>query len=326
MQLLRALHVERVDLLVITHPDADHVVGLDAVLRRFEVTRLWRYPSGSLVRDFLATNLGTIADPRFAPLRDAHQAIDNAVRRGDLEVNDGGCGTPVWAGSRNSYEVTCIAPTSFDRLRMQQQFQQVLRLESGRDPELSSRLLEFLLGNRSWSDHPNAVSLAVVIRCGDLGVLLAGDVENGTDHRASGWKGILDRLSGRGGEPSKLDLLTDLELVKIAHHGSKGAFHNAAWNLHSQNRSISTAVIMPFTRMGSPLPDAETLGHLPRHASRLLLTSSAGSSAQRANEAGWRAFDAARVGGSAPAVAVRLDESGAQELWVSGTATALKSG
>jgi len=84
---LRALGVERVDLLIATHADLDHRGGLPAVLRALPVTELW-LPWGAL------------ADPDFARVVATARAAGTAVREagrgsprreiGDLRVE------PLW--------------------------------------------------------------------------------------------------------------------------------------------------------------------------------------------------------------------------------------
>lgn len=52
VRLLTALQLEQIDLLIVTHPDLDHVKGLSELLA-FNPLRVWRYPF-ALLRELLA--------------------------------------------------------------------------------------------------------------------------------------------------------------------------------------------------------------------------------------------------------------------------------
>jgi beta-lactamase superfamily II metal-dependent hydrolase len=52
-RLLTELQIKQIDLLIVTHPDLDHVKGLTELLA-FSPARVWRYPF-ALLREILAT-------------------------------------------------------------------------------------------------------------------------------------------------------------------------------------------------------------------------------------------------------------------------------
>ena len=54
---LRHFDVSRIDLLVITHPDLDHVEGAEELFRDFTIDRTWRYPGAASIRDLLSGDL-----------------------------------------------------------------------------------------------------------------------------------------------------------------------------------------------------------------------------------------------------------------------------
>jgi len=51
--LLKHLGVSKIDLLVLSHPDLDHIRGMAELVDDFSPSVLWRYPQDSAVRDFL---------------------------------------------------------------------------------------------------------------------------------------------------------------------------------------------------------------------------------------------------------------------------------
>lgn len=213
LELLDALGQDDVDLLVITHPDLDHIRGLDAILDRKHVHAVWRYPKGTMVRDLLAAWLertGPEADGRFATLFALHDAIERRIKRGDIEVAFGGLLAPrPWTGRADAYSVENFAPTTYDAERMGKQIKSAL-LELRRGGiEPTERLLAFLGDGRQWSDDPNVVSLALAITWGQTRLILGGDVLTGTRHRSSGWKGIIRWLAGGSRRPDRRGILRD---------------------------------------------------------------------------------------------------------------------
>lgn len=308
LALLDAFDVEQIDLLVLTHPDLDHIRGIDALLTRKRVDRVWRYPHGHMVRDFLALQLkreGPHPDRRLASLFQFHQALHAAIERGEIEVHSGGVDALRWSGRAEQYEVACVAPTAFDAHRMGRQFDAVLDLHRG-GVEPSERLLAFLCGERGWSDRPNAVSLALAIHWGDVRLVLGGDVECGTEHPSSGWKGIVRRLMGDGRRPDRRALLRDPALVKVAHHGSGGAFAREAWDLHTHSRPVPLGLIMPFE--AHRLPDLGTLLHLGERVGEVVLTGEV--DAERLDKAGWHRAGPASPDLEAPVFALSFGSDG----------------
>ena len=128
----------------------------------------------------------------------------------------------------------------------------------------------------------------VEIEWGGRKVLLAGDVENGKrSSPKSGWKGVL-RILDDVDDP-RGHLVDDVDVVKVAHHGSKGAFFPAAWQRHAKTRR-TTAILAPFSP--SPLPSDPTLIDLRVHCAGLGISAAGGSAFARARAAGWAGGDA----------------------------------
>lgn len=309
LALLDAFDQRDIDLLVVTHPDEDHIRGLDEILHQKTVHTVWRYPFGSMVRDFLALQLNRSSltpDHRLEALFRLHDAFHRAARAGQVEIHSGGVDALCWNGRDAEYEVVSIAPTTYDAQRMRNQFDRLMSLHRhGIEP--TERMLAFLRGERTWSDRPNAVSLGLSIRWGGMSLVLGGDVENGTDNAMSGWKGIVRRLTSDGRRPDRRVLLRDPVLVKIAHHGAGGAFDRAAWALHCHSRRVPFGLIMPFD--AHRLPDVGALLLLRERVDRLFVTSKAGCE-DRVVKADWRSSESGEALVDVPMVAIEFTAAG----------------
>jgi hypothetical protein len=158
------------------------------------------------------------------------------------------------------------------------------------------------------------VSLAIVIEWAGRRVLLAGDVENGKrSSPGSGWKGVLRALDDP--DDPRGNLVDDLDLVKVAHHGSKGAFFPGAWERHARTRK-TTAIVAPFAP--SSLPSGSTLLDLRAHCHGLGLSSDGGGAFARARGSGWTDAPADGVTSTAPCIVAVLEQAGELKLFREG--------
>lgn len=287
LDVLRHFGVERLDLLVVTHPDLDHIGGLDQLINGVDVLRAWRYPHGGLARDLFASLLAR--QPNNTRLHDLHaaaQALDTLEQKNRLHT--AAFRTQSWSPGQMGYEVHCLAPVPFDSRRMRLQLDSIFSLDSANAITLSKRAERYFAGtSRAFGDRPNVVSLALLIAWGDQRVLLAGDVENGTSNPQSGWSGILASLQrehddGLQGSP---DLLQNLAAIKVAHHGSHRAFHPPAWTIHGS--MVPASVVTPFNRGSHPPPHVTTLRAIRKHARTLVVTSNGGGAHAKALREGW---------------------------------------
>jgi hypothetical protein len=317
--LLEHLKVARIDLLVLSHPDADHVIGMSDLVGNAArpVTRLWRYPG--VVRDLIAKVTKRSSKPRFEALAAALTKIDTTIRRRQMEMDEVRT-RAIWDLGPREYSVTALAPTPVDADRMEKQFEELMSYDDllG-DWEASDRIVEALAGG-DWSDRPNVISLGVSVKWRDVRLVLAGDVENGIKNPGSGWKGVVACLGPLGTEPDRRDLLQGSSFVKVAHHGSSGAYWDAVWDLHATGGKVPIAAIAPFE--ASKLPTAAVLGSLRSKASLLALTSNAGDPVSRAKAGGWADVATAPLAATAPIVVLTF-KSDALEMVERGTASGL---
>jgi len=110
---------------------------------------------------------------------------------------------------------------------------------------------------------PNLASVVSLLVIDDCAVLLGADMETKTD-ADRGWNAVID-------EHAKL-MLARAGLVKIPHHGSKGAHHDGMWN--DLLETATFAVIAPFGRgesKGRP-PTDDDLQRIRALASKLYVT------------------------------------------------------
>jgi hypothetical protein len=311
VRLLTDLGVKKIDLLIVTHPDLDHVKGLADLLALFKPLRIWRYPFG-LLREILALLVDAPGGSRYArhteALRGAVALNDQLEATGAVEeITYGKCWLPPGSG----YGLHALAPTAYDTHRARQHVRGLIENRRGRWG-LSDRAKEWLNSDKPLGDLPNMVSIGIAIEWGQRRVVLAGDIENGDDTPYSGWAGVLDHLDRS--DDLRGRLVDDVDLIKVAHHGSEGAFSKLAWDRHTKNNSAATGIITTFAP--SKLPDVATLRALRGHCRRLGIAVDAGESFDRAMTAGWAVADAggAQPASTAPCLCVVLHADGTQEL------------
>jgi beta-lactamase superfamily II metal-dependent hydrolase len=286
LALLEHLGCRTVDLLVVTHPDLDHIRGVPQLIERFPPERVWLYPAARSLRNLIirwAERVPAERRRKLAALRDLHLKVEELIKAETIvwEVN---AWARSWPDEERPYRVDCLAPTQFDQNKLDELLASLFEIE-GDQITVTEALQERLLGLRPPGDAPNLLSLALSVRWDRFRFLLAGDVENGTSGQKHGWPGVLYVLE----QTKRLDLVSRLDLVKVAHHGSRGAFHAPAWDLHSQSGEAGPiALLTPFNKGGVQLPDAEGLSNLRVRVSHLGITADAGKSFVRARDAGFR--------------------------------------
>lgn len=318
MDLLRALRVPCIDLLVVTHPDLDHLRGLPALIEAYPPKRAWRFPFGG-VREMVSS--WCRRDPEDRRLREVDAAFTALEDLEDRNIAcEAGLRAETWPpGSTDSIvEVRCLAPTQHDSRRARNWLFELatyttgsgLKENAGDEPALSSKMRSYLLGDGSIEDHPNVLSLAVTVRWRTRRLLLCGDVENGHASPYSGWKGILRQLE----EDGLTDRIRNVDVVKVAHHGSNGAFHPPAWELHRRGDGATFAALTPFNRCTPPLPREEVLKALRPHVQRMGITEDARGVFALAATSGWAPQSPPSLSTLGPHLCVVLAEGGDSEV------------
>lgn len=284
VDLLRQLNRPSIDLLVVTHSDLDHIAGLPELVREFRPARVWRFPAAGDLRALAAKWLRKRpGETRLAELARGLEALDLLTDQNiAVEVTSD---TRSWPDIATSYVIHCLAPTARDQLRNRRHLDALLQWD-GSQFELSEKVDSFLNGlRRSLGTRPNVLSVALAIEWGTVKVVLGGDVEAGDGSKESGWRGVVSLLKRRG----KLSLVEGAHVVKVAHHGSAGAYAPEAWHIHTRVPRSTVAVVAPFSRGGVDLPERTVLSALHDHAERLVITSNHHGAHGRAVASGWTA-------------------------------------
>jgi hypothetical protein len=136
-ELLVDLGFSKIDLLVVTHPDLDHVAGVEHLVKKFNPGRVWRYPFG-LLREVLQVMGGLTTRPghqRYAAALKAQDAIDeHLARTGASESVEAG---RQWAPPGAAYKISTLAPTPYDAARARKRLEGLVDTTSGR-PKLTA--------------------------------------------------------------------------------------------------------------------------------------------------------------------------------------------
>lgn len=323
LALLRHFGAKAIDLLVISHPDRDHYKGLPEIVAGIDVKLLWRYRGFHQRRPLLAKLCKLDpANKLLADLRSAEEAMARLVaEQKGFEV---GIETLEWPGhgSASPYRVSCIAPCPQDLRHESEELAKLFKLgPSG--ISLAPAAQQLLLGKSGSIDGKgNPLSLALVIRWGGIGILLGGDVEAPSD-ASRGWRGVL-RVLGQEW-PRSLDLLRNLTLVKLSHHGSIGAFCEDAWRFHAQDAPAHVAIVTPFRGGGNSPPQRETFRALKGLVRTVALTAAPVDGSgdaefdpwERITGEGWVRIHAVQGPGAAPCVAVVVDGASAASVTLS---------
>ena len=301
--------VGRIDLLVVTHPDLDHIGGLPALVQGSEIGRVWRYPRHADIGDLVAGWLERHhrRDGRLRVLRRALDTLDE-LEEGEGRVVHAAYGRDEWPTRAADYQVHLLAPPDGDLRVLGRELERLMGSEAGL-PALDRSVVEYLTGrSRRRHRNANALSLALTIELGNVRVLLGGDVERGRTGRR-GWQGVLHHLR----EDNRLRLVEDIEVAKVSHHGSRGAFHAQAWNLHAKTRRVRLAVVTPFDRGDRPPPHEQALRGIRLRSDELALTARGRGTRTVARRSGWSSL-AGPAPATAPCIAVVVGPQGVETV------------
>lgn len=327
LDLLQELGIQRVNLLVVTHPDLDHMRGIPGLVRACPPREVWRFPFGGL-RELVSG--WCRLDPQDARMEE----IDEAFRvLEELEAQniawEAGMRSAVWS-PEPAVEVRCLAPTSCDLRHVRDRLFELVQYgtSTGRketaddEPTLWSVVRDYLRGEGSLDDRPNLLSLALAMRWRNRRLLLCGDVENGrAKEEHSGWKGILRQLA----KDQLLACVEGVDFIKVAHHGSIGAFHRPAWDRHRRPDQSTIAAITPFDRGKQPLPRKEVLADIRSYAGQLGITADARGAFGAAEEAGWTREQAQALATPGPHLSVVFTDTGGGQLHTGARAGAFRA-
>ena len=207
---LRRRGVARIEALVLTHPDLDHIGGAEAVVQALDV--------------------GLVVDPFQATGKDAYVGVLEAASRDAVP----------WLEARRDVSIT------LDGVELS-----VLHHDG---PTLTS----------SGGTDSNAQSVVLLVRYGDFEALLTGDAPVEVE------EAILD------------DLPSDLEVLKVGHHGS----NTSTSPLLLAQTSPELAVISVGARNRYGHPHTEVVNRIIESGARVLRTDLSGDIVIRARRSG----------------------------------------
>lgn len=325
VELLRALRVTKVDLFVVTHPDQDHVRGAAGLLQDFPPRLVWTYPEMVSLRDLLvrarksATELGTAVSDGLDDLTEFALALDRYQRPGYPVERVRGTHTGLrFPGVE--YAITPIAPTDEDEAAAAALIERQYKRHEANKKGLVEWVEKFIATGDRPGDHPNLLSIALAIEIDDRRrIVLGGDVEAGEGKATRGWPGVMASLALPG--RTRAHLLRCADVVKVAHHGSKGAFHEPAWAEHTARGTSTFGVIAPYSRQKEKLPRSDGLAALRGVLPTLAITATTDETRQAAVTAGWRDVTPSKQSEDFPMVALRVPLVGPTELSVWGDAS-----
>jgi Metallo-beta-lactamase superfamily len=140
--LLDELGISRIDLLLVTHSDLDHVRGLPALFDRVKIVEAWRFPGAADVRTLASKWLrGRSTDRRLKELATAMCRLDELA---DANSCAEACAdTRSWSPAAHAPSVTCLAPSQHDQRRSSRALDRLVRMEA-RGPKLAEEIANFL--------------------------------------------------------------------------------------------------------------------------------------------------------------------------------------
>lgn len=320
--LLDWLGCSRPDLLAVTHPDLDHIDGLDRLIADHRPRHTWRYPGYADLGEWVARWADSVSgsSSRLASLRLALDALD-ALLEDDERVEPVRYGHRAWPSPDADPRVVCLAPAAKDLHRAARPLRNLVHVTPSGEVQISKAVERYLLGEPGRLDRRgNRLSLALIVHWHRHHLLLAGDVEDGADPRA-GWKGMLRALK----EDERLHEVTDLTLVKAAHHGSNGAWCEEAWSHATRSGPVGTTVITRYDRGRNPPPHRDVLRRLITRTERLALTSTSDRTQDQLESSGWTQPAGRRTAALAPCVAIELPADAPAVVHLGGSADARTS-
>lgn len=238
--------IGRIDLIVATHGDSDHINGLEEILSQAGNA------DGIRVGALAVAACAEAVYPETAYSEsDAEAACVQTTGTESAGTKAAGAGT-AYAGDSGGYG-KLIAAAKRQKIP-------ILYLKTGDKIEEGAFSMECLHPEQDFPEEGNAASLVFRIRYFDFMALLTGDLEAGGEEKVvSGLKALPD-----GGR---------ITLLKAAHHGSK---YSTGQEFLEQTEPMLTVISSgKDNRYGHP--HAETLQRLEDAGSRIFITAESGA-------------------------------------------------
>lgn len=238
----------RIRFVALTHPHGDHYAGLGRLIEAHDdrIDALWRtlVAGDRWGEAYIAyaryCDLNTGVTPtagESSGLERVYAAFQ--TRRPRVKILAPGVPLIDTRFNRRSFSVHSVAPSMGD-------------VDRGNEA-----LQRFLYDRQTSSLDPNLLSAALVIRWGDAGVLLGGDLLCASGSY-EGWAAAAPMVDA------------PIQVIKAAHHASEEAQDWSLW----RRMAPELAIVTPFKSAGGGHPPRpEMLSSIARHASRTAVTS-----------------------------------------------------
>ena len=214
------------DVVILTHPDADHVGGMAGVVGRYKIDKFFTVPIGTQTTAY--QNVKRVLEEKRVEVKNIYAG--DVIRFGDMEFE------VVWP-ERKWVAQHISSPE--------------LALSTSPLPLSTIMEREGVLGLSIIGVGTNEFSIGGVLRYGEFEMMFTGDADIA----------ILDDQLATG-------LLSDVDVLKVAHHGSK--FGTTSSWLSVVRPELAVVSVGKNNRYGHPT--AETVGLLESLGIKLLRT------------------------------------------------------
>jgi beta-lactamase superfamily II metal-dependent hydrolase len=237
-RLLSSRGVETLEFLCLTHPHADHFMGMSRLVSDFTIKHFWGFgglhpPDFDLLKTFFQADAATSGLPDAQHRASEIASLFDQIRVREIPHQAVAAKTLVYPASIDSktgIRIWGLAPSG----RHTNDYRRSL-LKSTKGKQFKSALPK--------SDH-NLISSAFLIEFGWTRIILGGDVE------VDGWQDVLTN------QP-----VSDLaaHAVKVPHHGSRNGYCPGLWDRFSAGRK-PVAILTPYA--SKSLPQQDALDHI----------------------------------------------------------------
>jgi len=259
---LRALKPSSLAFVCLTHPHADHYFGMSQILSEFDVDEYWLsnsvdYSKICKIVDHHGYDAAVNDDKRRLrelkelerineTIRQAHQSNKSRL----LFANVSKLVYPEMEPNEGEFRIKALSPCA----------QEVDKYLSALDQCFDSDNNPIVPAPKQVRKKldPNRLSAALLLECGKFNVVLGSDTET------PNWKVAIKRF-----RPEQLKS----KLVKVSHHGSKGAYSDELWKLFEDDGKSTVAVVTNFKHQ---LPNWTALNQIRPHAGEMYLTHQSG--------------------------------------------------
>jgi hypothetical protein len=292
LEVLRTCEAEYLDLMVLTHPDADHFSGLQSLIGTFsgKIGAVWTFPRRNM-REMALRAHDTIQNHTTNARYQLFEFLDYTIQETHgLDPVQPRFPTSVYPSTSTGYQLRAVFPTQQDMRRLEaearmhaEDLNELGRGRGGRAVAPQAETTRALLAGRQPELEANMLSLGLVIEWGGIKVFLPGDMEVEAD-RLGNWAGMLDELDRRD---ETQGLLNDMAVVKAPHHGSRSAsgtaLHEPTWDRMCGARGrVPLVLLTPKNGGGNPPPQQEGLAWLAERTHWMGVTA-----APRPSNNGW---------------------------------------